>query len=60
MEYIKCPICIYVDFPQFQDETNTAMYHFVSSKPSSVKNWAQAIAFRNSPVYFGLVITRAI
>ena len=50
-----------MDFLQFQDETNTTMYQFVSSKkPSSVKNWAQASAIRASPVYFGLVITRAI
>ena len=42
MEYIKCPICIYVDcFLQFQ--TNTTMCPFVSSKQPSLINWAQAI-----------------
>ena len=30
-------------FLQFQDETNTAMYQFVSSRPHSFINWAQAI-----------------
>ena len=46
-----CGFCL-----QFQDETNTAMYQFVSSRPHSVMNWAQAIYIHSALLQLGIAL----